>query len=140
VTRLHIREFDLPDYEEVVNLWRDVELTPRPGDDLEGIRLKLERDADLFLVAEENHEIIGTVMGAWDGRRAWIYRLAVKADRQRSGVGRALIGKLERRLIEKGTLKVNAQIYLWNKKSLKFFRSIGYELQPDLVMVGKALK
>lgn len=115
-------------------------LTPRPGDDLDGIKLKLEHDADLFLVAEENHEIIGTVMGAWDGRRAWIYRLAVRADRQRSGVGKALIGELERRLIKKGTLKVNAQIYLWNKKSLDFFKSIGYELQPDLAMVGKALK
>jgi len=113
----------------------------RPGDDRQAIKLKLERDPDLFLVAEDDdHEIIGAVMGAWDGRRGWINHLAVRPDNQRHGVGRALIEELEVRLLGKGAVKVNAQVYEWNKTSLDFFKSRGYEAHSHLVMIGKMLK
>lgn len=140
MVRLHIREFRLRDYEEVARLWGEAGLTPRPGDGREAIERKLQHDPDLFLIVEDDHRIIGTVMGAWDGRRAWIYRLAVQPSRQRTGVGKLLIGELERRLKKKGTLKVNALIYQWNEKSLDFFKALRYEVQSDLVMVGKPVK
>jgi predicted N-acetyltransferase YhbS len=37
----------------------------------------LQRDPDLFLVAEMDGEIIGSVMGEYDGRRGLVYHLAV---------------------------------------------------------------
>ena len=88
--QMQIREFRITDYEEVMHLWKDNGLIIRPGDEIDGIKVKLERDPDIFLVAEENHEIIGVVMGAWDGRRGWINHLAVNPTRQRSGIGTAL--------------------------------------------------
>ena len=122
-------------------MWKRVGLILRPGDDVEGIKLKLERDPDLFLVSEDaNHEIIGVVMGAWDGRRGWINHLAVRPDHRREGVGKALTDELERRLLRKGAAKVNAQIYEWNKNSLDFFKSRGYEVHSELVMIGKMLR
>ena len=99
--------------------------------------MKLERDADLFLVAEHGGTIIGCVLGAWDGRRGWINHLAVGPSHQRKGVGSALIRELERRLGLKGARKINAQIYKWNQKSLEFFKASGYEAQSDLIMIGK---
>jgi ribosomal protein S18 acetylase RimI-like enzyme len=137
---MRIREFQLTDYDDVVSLWRTVGLILRPGDELDGIKLKLQRDPDLFLVAEDGGEIVGIVMGAWDGRRGWINHLAVKPNRQREGIGRTLIGELEKRLFEKGAKKVNAQIYKWNTKSHDFFKSVGYEVHSDLMMTGKYLK
>ena len=134
-----IREFGIEDYVETVRLWKDNGLIIRPGDEPEGIKLKLERDPDLFLVAEENGEIMGVVMGAWDGRRGWINHLAVRPSLQRKGIGRALIRELEKRLTRKGAKKVNAQIYQWNQNSVDFFKAIGYEVHTDLIMIGKML-
>lgn len=136
---LQIREFKVEDHGEVVKLWKETGLVIRPGDEFEGINLKLERDPDLFLIAEEDGMIAGVVMGAWDGRRGWIYHLAVKPNHQRKGVATALIQELEKRLVRKGAKKVNAQIYEWNSESVDFFRAIGYEVHSDLIMIGKML-
>jgi ribosomal protein S18 acetylase RimI-like enzyme len=138
--QMRIREFQLTDYDDVVNLWKRAGLILRPGDGLDGVKLKMQRDPDLFLVAEDAGEIVGVVMGAWDGRRGWINHLAVIPNRQRQGIGHALIGELEKRLFEKGAKKVNAQIYRWNTKSFDFFKSVGYDVHSDLVMIGKHLK
>jgi ribosomal protein S18 acetylase RimI-like enzyme len=137
---MRIREFQLTDYDDVVGLWKTAGLILRPGDELYGIKLKLQRDPDLFLVAEDGGDIVGVVMGAWDGRRGWINHLAVKPNRQREGIGRTLMDELEKRLFEKGAKKVNAQIYKWNTTSHDFFKSVGYEVHSDLVMIGKYLK
>ena len=137
---MRIREFHLGDYDEVVNLWGEAGLILRPGDDLDGIKLKLERDPELFLVAEEDRKIVGTIMGAWDGRRGWINHLAVHPSRRGDGIGKYLVDEVEKRLTQKGALKVNAQVYKWNRNSLKFFTAIGYEVHSDLIMIGKSLK
>src|SRR5438552_15299969 len=84
--------------------------------------------------------IVGSVMGGWDGRRGWIYHLAVKPEHQRKGIGLGLVREVEKRLVAKGARKVNAQVYKWNEQSSEFFKAIGYESQPDLIMIGKQLR
>jgi len=135
-----IREFQIEDYNEVVTLWKESGLVLRPGDELNDIKLKLQRDPDLFLIAEQEHETVGVVMGAWDGRRGWINHLAVKSAHQRKGIANALIDELEKRLTAKGARKVNAQVYQENRISLEFFKARGYEIHSDLIMIGKHLK
>jgi ribosomal protein S18 acetylase RimI-like enzyme len=137
---MKIREFKIDDYPIVRGLWQIAGLILRPGDELEDVKLKLQRDSDLFLVAEHDDEIVGTVIGGWDGRRGWIYHLAVKPQHQRRGIGTGLVLEVERRLVAKGAKKVNAQVYKSNKQSSEFFKAIGYEAQPDLVMIGKQLR
>jgi len=137
---MKIREFRIEDYRIVRDLWQTAGLTLRPGDELEGVKLKLQRDPDLFLVAQQNDEIVGSVIGGWDGRRGWIYHLAVKPQHQRKRIGADLVHEVEKRLLAKGAKKVNAQVYKWNERSSEFFKAIGYETQPDLIMIGKQLR
>jgi ribosomal protein S18 acetylase RimI-like enzyme len=137
---MKIREFKIDDYPAIRDLWHAAGLIFRPGDELEDVNLKLQRDPDLFLVAEQDNKVVGSVMGGWDGRRGWIYHLAVKPEHQRKGIGLGLVREVEKRLVAKGAKKVNAQVYKWNGKSLEFFNAIGYEAQPDLVMIGKQLR
>lgn len=137
---LNIRKFRMEDYSSVLELWKLAGLTIRPGDERDDVRLKLQRDPELFLVAEANGEIVGTVMGAWDGRRGWIYHLAVRPNQQRKRIGTTLLGEVENRLIAIGAKKVNAQVYSSNHRSLDFFKAAGYQAQPDLVMIGKYLR
>jgi ribosomal protein S18 acetylase RimI-like enzyme len=139
LTGAQIHEFQIGNYEAILSLWKEAGLIIRPGDDLAGVQRKLQRDPDLFLVAREREEIVGCVMGGWDGRRGWIYHLAVKASHRRRGIAKALMQELETRLIQKGARKVNAQVYRSNSASLRFFDECGYEANPDLVMIGKAL-
>lgn len=66
---LRVRTFRIEDYQEVRALWVASGLEIRPGDGLMEIQLKLRRDPELFLVAETEGKIVGSVIGAWDGRR-----------------------------------------------------------------------
>jgi ribosomal protein S18 acetylase RimI-like enzyme len=137
---MRIREFKIGDYLLVRDLWQTAGLVLRPGDELEDVKLKLQRDPDLFLVAELEGEIVGSVIGGWDGRRGWIYHLAVKPEHQRKGIGVGLVHEVEKRLVAKGAKKVNAQVYKSNEQSSAFFKAIGYEAHADLIMIGKHLK
>jgi ribosomal protein S18 acetylase RimI-like enzyme len=137
---MKIREFKIDDYFPVRSLWQIAGLILRPGDKLEDVKLKLQRDPDLFLVAEHEGEIVGNVIGGWDGRRGWIYHLAVKPEHQRKGIGVGLVREVEKRLVAKGAKKVNAQVYKSNERSSAFFRALGYKEQADLIMIGKLLR
>jgi ribosomal protein S18 acetylase RimI-like enzyme len=137
---MKIRKFEIDDYPIVRDLWQTAGLILRPGDELEDVKLKLQRDPDLFLVAEQDNRIVGSVMGGWDGRRGWIYHLAVKPEHQRKGIGVGLVREVEKRLVAKGAKKINAQVYKSNERSSAFFKAIGYEAQPDLIMIGKQLR
>jgi len=139
LTGVQLHEFQIGDYREILRLWKEAGLVIRPGDDLGGVEQKLQRDPDLFLVAREGDEIVGCVMGGWDGRRGWIYHLAVKASRRRRGIAKALMKELEARLAQRGAKKVNAQVYRSNTASLRFFDECGYEANLDLIMIGKSL-
>jgi ribosomal protein S18 acetylase RimI-like enzyme len=126
---MKIRSFALADYRKVRNLWVSSGLEIRPGDEPEGIARKLSRDGELFLVAEEDGAIVGTVMGAFDGRRGWIYHLGVRREFRRRGVAMNLIKELEGRMKRIGVPKVNAMIYPWNDSSMDFFASAGYIIE-----------
>jgi len=136
---MKVREFAMEDFAAVSRLWRRSGLEIRPGDSEGELKRKLERDPELFLVAEEGAKIVGAVIGAWDGRRAWIYHLAVDPSFRRKRIASKMLMEVERRMIEKGIPKVNAQVFAWNAPSLKLFESLGYKRQGDLVQMGKAL-
>lgn len=93
----------------------------------------------MFLVAEERRKIIGSVMGAWDGRRGWIYHLGVLPSHRRKGVASKLVRVIENRMRRKGVIKVNALIFEWNAASVKFFAKNGYEV-IKIKEAGKMLK
>ena len=63
---MEIRVFRQEDFEEVITLWERCDLL-RPWNDPEmDIERKLNHDVSLFLVAEVNGEVVGTVMGGYD--------------------------------------------------------------------------
>lgn len=134
-----VRTFRMKDYDQVRALWEAARLEMRPGDSREEVKQKIKRDPELFLVAEERGKVVGTAMGAWDGRRGSIYHLAVLPRSQRNGVATAVITELERRMREKGVFRVNATVYDWNRPSKRFFEQMGYKADRVSVRYGKPL-
>jgi GNAT superfamily N-acetyltransferase len=100
-----IRSFAWADYEAVTALWQSTgrEVVPRAE-----LTAKLARDPELFLVAEgADAAIAGVVMGAYDGRRGWILRLAADPGRRRAGIASALVTEVETRLAALGCPRIN---------------------------------
>lgn len=133
----HIREFRLSDYEQVVSLWLECELIRhKQSVSREMLLAKSQRDPQLFLVGEDSKErVIGTVMGAWDGWRGWIYKLAVAKDRRRDGLGSRLVAEVISRLRQSGATIVRAYVEKDNGSSLSMFGKLGFSRMEDVVLV-----
>ena len=97
-------------------------------------------DPELVLVADDGGDVVGTVTGAFDGVRGWVYRLAVRDDRRRAGVATALASEIERRLSDRGAMAICLLVHGANDGGLSFWRSAGYDLLPDVVYVKKTLR
>ncbi len=137
----HIRTFTMDDYDQVVALWHETGLRVGPSDSRAGITQKLERDPDLFLVAqqEQSERIIGAVMGSYDGRRGWVNHLAVDENHQGQRVGAALMQELETRFLACGCVKVNLLVQQANSRVLGFYQRLGFECD-DVIFMQKWLR
>lgn len=138
---MNIRPFDYDqDLDAVLELWRKSApgIQMSPSDEPEEIRKKLQRDPDLFLIAEESGEIFGVVMGGFDGRRGMIYHLAIDPSRRREGLGRVLMERIEDRLRGKGCLKYYLLVTTENREAITFYESLGCEVM-DLYVMGKVI-
>jgi len=136
-----MRQFQYPaDYPQVLALWENAGpgIHVRRSDQPEEMEKKLQRDPDLFLVAEVDGQIIGAVLGGYDGRRGLVYHLAVAASYRQQGIGAVLMEELERRMIEKGCIRCYLLVTKDNQKAIQFYEQSGWE-QMDLFIFGKDL-
>jgi ribosomal protein S18 acetylase RimI-like enzyme len=86
------REFVLEDYDASIALWTGIEgIEICEGDSREEIAEYLKRNPGLSRVAEAAGKIVGVALCGHDGRRGWIYHLAVAQAYRRQKVGKLLI-------------------------------------------------
>jgi len=142
-TSVHIREFQFPaDYEQVYQLWGTIEKGVHIGrsDTLPEIQKKMSRDPDLFLIAESDGRVIGSVIGGFDGRRGLIYHLAVSAAFRGRGIGSRLMEELESRLRAKGCLKCYLLVTDDNFEAEEYYRRRGWQHMDSIHLYGKELQ
>lgn len=134
---VQLREFEMArDYAAALALWQasGPGVSVGPSDTPEALARKLDRDPDLFLVAEQAGALIGTVIGGWDGRRGLVYHLAVHPEHRGQGVGAALMRAVEARLKAKGCLKCYLLINPDNTEVAAFYERLGWQRKPVLIM------
>jgi ribosomal protein S18 acetylase RimI-like enzyme len=137
---INVRIFVFPqDYPAVRDLWANAGPGLHLGrsDTPDEILKKLQRDPDLFLVAESGQQLIGAVMGGYDGRRGMVYHLAVAHEHRHQGVGIALMEALESRLRSKGCLK--AYLLVTKDNDATDFYAVNGWQPMDLNIFGKEL-
>ncbi len=127
------------DYDGMVAIWKASGLTfrPRGRDSRRAISAQLRLPVSIFLKAVVDGKLVGAVLGSHDGRRGWINRLAVLPGYQKRGVGGMLVKELERRLGRLGLLLVAVQVDRGNRRSLRFFKALGYRLHMDIHYLSK---
>jgi ribosomal protein S18 acetylase RimI-like enzyme len=87
-----IREFVMADYDAAIALWNCEEgIEICEGDSREEMAEYLRRNPGLSCVAEVDGQIVGVALCGHDGRRGWIYHLAVAPAHRRRKVGQQLL-------------------------------------------------
>lgn len=139
-----IRLMTPADYSAAHALWT---ATPGMGlhsedDSPEGITRYLQRNPESCFVAERSGRLVGTVLAGHDGRRGFIYHLAVAPDAQRRGIADALVNAALQALRVQQIQKVALLIYrdnhngnaFWDKRRFSRREDVYYRdqwLEPD---------
>ncbi|KAA8725999.1 MAG: GNAT family acetyltransferase [Ewingella americana] len=135
---MDIRIYRQDDFDEVLTLWERCDLL-RPWNDPEmDIERKQNHSPELFLVAEVGGEVVGSVMGGYDGHRGSAYYLGVHPDYRGRGIANALINRLEKKLIARGCPKINLMVRAENDAVVSMYEKLDYEIQ-DALTLGKRL-
>lgn len=140
--KTRIREFNYPeDYPQVRSLWENTQKGMHFGrsDVPAEIEKKMARDPDLFLVAEIDGELVGTVIGGFDGRRGMVYHLAIAASQRRNGIADQLMDELEHRLISKGCIRSYLLVHAHNAEARALYEKHHWVLLDDDVIYSKDL-
>ena len=139
--QIEIRKYSGGDEPAVIALWTEILFNGAPHNDpATSLRKKLETDPELLFVAAIDGQVVGTVMGGYDGHRGWIYSLAVDDRYRRRGIGAALIRRVEAALIDRGCLKINLQVRNSNAEVIAFYRKLGYSVDEVLSMGKRVLE
>ncbi len=139
-TEIKTRELVLADYDYLVALWRTVEgVEICEGDSSEEIAAFLGRNPGLSCVAEENGQMAGAALCGHDGRRGWIYHLAVAPGFCRRGVGRLLLERCVSGLRRAGIKRAIILVAGDNSLGRKFWLRNGWEKIDDAIAMGRDL-
>jgi ribosomal protein S18 acetylase RimI-like enzyme len=126
-----IRSATEADIESVLRLWAAAGGPATVGSTREGLSLLIATDRDGLLLLESGEELIGSLIAGWDGWRGSFYRIAVHPERRRQGLATALLREGERRLRERGALRLTAIVADDDPAAVGFWRAAGYRRQTN---------
>lgn len=134
-----LRKMTLDDYPEVLRLWMN---TPGMGmrdrdDSREGIGKYLKRNPETNFVALDRGHIVGVILSGHDGRRGYIYHMAVTSLARRQGLGTALLDSAVQALKKEGIEKVALVAFKTNGTGNSFWEHAGFSERADLVYRDK---
>ena len=122
------RQFVMGDYDGAIALWNGMEgVEICEGDSREEIAEYLKRNPGLSRVAEANGKIVGVALCGHDGRRGWIYHLAVAPAYRREKVGQRLLDDCVRGLREAGLKRAIILVAGDNPAGHQFWLRNGWE-------------
>jgi ribosomal protein S18 acetylase RimI-like enzyme len=131
----------IDDYDDVYCLWGNA---PGMGlnnldDSRQGIDKYLKRNPNTCFAARENGKLIGVILSGHDGRRAFIYHMAVDVSQRNKGVGRKLVESALNALQEEGINKVAFVAFKKNEIGNAFWKKLGFDERTDLVYRNKII-
>jgi N-acetylglutamate synthase len=134
---IRTRAFSIDDYEAAIVLWQKVEgLDIAEGDDRESVRRFLGQNPGLSRVATDGSRMVGAALCGHDGRRGYIYHLAVDPEYQERRLGKRLVAEcldgLRRAGLERATIMVADD----NPRAREFWKRCGWEEIDGAVAMG----
>ena len=109
------------------------------NDSPEGVERYLRRNPDSCFVAELDGKIVGAILAGHDGRRGYLYHLAVAQAARRRRIGSALVSAALEALAREGIRKVALVAFGTNADGNAFWERMGFTVRGDLVYRGKVI-
>lgn len=135
---LKIRTFLAADHEAAMALWNHCEgIGLSAADSSCAIRQFLEKNPHTCFVIEEDGQIIGTVLGGSDGRRGYLYHLAVDPQQRQRGIGKQLVDACMDAMKEIGIQKCHLMVIDSNLSGQAFWEHNGWQRRQDIVLMSK---
>jgi ribosomal protein S18 acetylase RimI-like enzyme len=125
---MHVRSFQLSDYALVSQLMENSLSESCFHETMEAFARQLSWDSSLVLIAEDDGEIIGAVIGTIDNNNGYYYRIAVDPFHRRKGVGKMLIQTLQERFLERKVNRILIPVDTHNEPVLPLFQSLGFDM------------
>lgn len=123
----------IDDVSMMLELWESLPgMGLGPGDDKAAIIGFIRRNPHTCLVLKSKGQIIGTVLGGFDGRRGYVYHLAVREDCQHNGYGTLLLENVVQALKNEGAGKIHLLVYRNNTSAHSFYTARGWHLRDDI--------
>jgi GNAT superfamily N-acetyltransferase len=126
---LVIREIRASDGDELRKLWKSVDFKTTGDDDRSLARL-VRRNPGLVLVATEGGRIVASALGAFDGRRGWLYHVATADSHRRQGIASKLVDRIEAGLADLGCPKASVNVGDEREAGRAFWQARGYTMSP----------
>ncbi len=122
-----IRKMTVEDYDKVYAFWSSISgLKLDESDAIENFKIYLERNPRLCFFVIANDQIVGTILCGHDGRRGYIYHLAVKENYRNQGIAKKLYTLSVEELKRQGILRCNLYLLESNKNAISFWEHNGW--------------
>jgi ribosomal protein S18 acetylase RimI-like enzyme len=137
MTNIQFLEMTINDYDETIELWKN-----SPGIGLSNADSKpkiaqfIKRNPGLGFVARDGKKLAGAVLCGNDGRRGYLYHLAVAKDYQHLGIGKKLTEKVLNALKAQGIEKCHIFVIADNLEGMRFWQKTGWKKRDDIFVMS----
>jgi ribosomal protein S18 acetylase RimI-like enzyme len=138
---IKISEMKNRDYDEVYALWQRVEGMGlfSHSDSKQAVSNYLRRNRGFSFVARDGRNIIGVVLGGHDGRRGYLYHLAVEPVYRQKGIGKKLVKKVIKKLESINIHRCHLFVSNENTGGQKFWGKLGWSEVQGFKFMSRAI-
>ena len=134
MTPWRVRDFHADDLDAVVRLWDNPEASSEaPAFSLSDLiaAVRLHEPAVVAVVGEE---LAGAAVATINGDRAWVMRISLAGAWRHRGIGSAMLGELERRLVAAGVYRIQCLLGGESEIGVLALEHAGYAARRGMVL------
>src|SRR3984885_1819588 len=129
-----VRDFHADDLDAAIRLWDNPEASSEaPAFGLSDL-IAAVRSHQPAVVAVVGEELAGTAVATVSGDRAWVMRISLAGPWRHRGIGSAMLGELERRLVTAGVHRIQCLLASDSEIGPLALEHSGYRLHRDMVL------
>ncbi|MCR8630498.1 GNAT family N-acetyltransferase [Paenibacillus radicis (ex Xue et al. 2023)] len=130
-----LREMNIQDYEMAIELWKRTEgMALSNADSRESIHNYLIRNAGMSFVCVDNQRVVGTILCGHDGRRGYIYHVAVDPEYRGNSIGKQLVARSLAKLRLEGIDKCHIMVIEDNEIGNHFWNRSGWMKRDGILL------
>lgn len=130
-----LAEMTIEEYDKSIDLWKQTDgLALSEADSRESIAFYLERNPGMSYVCKDGENVIGTILCGHDGRRGYIYHVAVDPAYRGNSIGRRLVESSLKKLNQAAITKCHIMVIADNEIGNRFWTKTGWQRRDGILL------